>query len=587
MPWDIFRGMILEAQPVTIVFERRMRLRLRISTMRKLRMIKRVLSFVTCSALSIALITNTIAFNNKSSKPANAKTLSEIQQERQANTEKIADLEVQINSLEGNKNQEQQYQNVLNEQIGIIKSNIDLLNAELDQISGNITTAEENIKLLDKTIAEQEVKIADQQKAIEKKVEVFKERLCAMYVSGNEQLASILVGSASFYDMLSRVEMVNRIAANDEKLIDEILGEISTMEQYKADLETEKQNLQLEKESLEASLAQQQASKEEKAGEMVNLYDKMQHTQSEIDRLSFEEQLLSISKEELAQINADLDKEEENIKEEIRKAAEEAQRRYEEEQRKKAEEEARRKAEEERIAREKAEAEEAARIAAQKAEEERLAAEAAAAAAAQRAADAQAAAEAQAAAQRAADAQAAAAAAQAEADRQAAAQAEAEAQAAAQAAQQAGNSIAGRVGASGFMWPVPGFSYITSGVGPRWGRSHNGIDIGDSGIYGAAIVASRSGTVHVGCTTCTHDYGKSGSCGCGGGYGNYVMIYHDGTYTTLYGHMKSVAVSDGQYVEQGDVIGYVGSTGYSTGAHLHFEVRKNGAYDDPENYVSP
>ena len=65
------------------------------------------------------------------------------------------------------------------------------------------------------------------------------------------------------------------------------------------------------------------------------------------------------------------------------------------------------------------------------------------------------------------------------------------------------------------------------------------------------------------------------------------MIYHDGTYTTLYGHMKSVAVTEGQYVEQGQVIGYVGSTGYSTGAHLHFEVRKNGAYDDPENYVSP
>lgn len=552
-------------------------------------MIKRILSFVTCSALSIALITNTTAFNSKSNKTVSAKTLSEIQQERQANNAKIADLEVQIGSLEGNKAQEQQYQNVLNEQIGIIKNNIDLLNSELDQISADITTAEENIKLLDQTIAEQEVKIADQQKAIEKKVEVFKERLCAMYVSGNEQLATILVGSASFYDMLSRVEMVNRIAANDEELIEEILGEIETMEQYKADLETEKQNLELEKESLEASLAQQQASKEEKAGEMVTLYDKMQHTQSEIERLSFEESLLSLSKEELAQINTELDKEEDTIKEQIRKAAEEAQRRYEEEQRRKAEEEARRKAEEERIAAEKAAAEEAARIAAQKAEEERLAAEAAAAAAAQAEAERQAAAqaEAEAAAKRAAEAQAAAAAAQAEADRQAAEKAAAEAKAAEQAAQQAANTIAGRVSSSGFMWPVPGFSYITSGVGPRWGRSHNGIDIGDAGIYGAKIVASRAGTVHIGFTGCTHDYGKSGSCGCGGGYGNYVMIYHDGTYTTLYGHMKSIAVSEGQYVEQGQVIGYVGSTGYSTGAHLHFEVRRNGAYDDPENYVSP
>ena len=558
--------------------------------MKKLRMIKRVLSFVTCSALSIALITNTAAFNSKSGKTVHARTLSDIQQERQANSQKIADLEVQIGSLEGNKAQEQQYQNVLNEQIGFIQSNIDLLNAELDQISGDITNAEANIQLLDQTIAEQEVKIADQQKAIEKKVEVFKERLCAMYISGNEQLASIIVGSASFYDMLSRVEMVNRIAANDEKLIDEILGEISTMEQYKADLETEKQNLELEKANLENSLAQQQASKEEKAGEMVTLYDKMQHTQSEIERLSFEEQLLSMNKDELAQINAELDKEEDTIKEQIRKAAEEAQRRYEEEQRRKAEEEARRKAEEERIAAEKAAAEEAARIAAEKAAAEKAAAEEAARIAAEKkAAEEKAAAEAaaQAAAQRAAEAQAAAEAAQAEADRQAAEKAAAEQAAAEQAAQQAANTIAGRVGASGFMWPVPGFSYISSGVGPRWGRSHNGIDIGDAGIYGAKVVASRSGTVHVGCSSCPHDYAKSGSCGCGGGYGNYVMIYHDGTYTTLYGHMKSVAVTEGQYVEQGQVIGYVGSTGYSTGAHLHFEVRKNGAYDDPENYVSP
>lgn len=555
--------------------------------MKKLRMIKRVLSFVTCSALSIALITNTTAFESRSGKKVYAKTLSEIQQEREANNQKIADLETQIGSLEGNKAKEQQYQNVLNEQIGFIQSNIDLLNSELDQIAGNIANAENNIAVLDQTIADQEVKIDDQQKAIDTKVEIFKERLCAMYVSGNEQLASILVGSASFYDMLSRVEMVNRIAANDEKLINDILSEISTMEKYKAELETEKQNLQLEKAELENSLAQQQASKEAKAGEMVSLYDKMQHTQSEIDRLSFEEKLLSMNKDELAQINAELDKEEDTIKEQIRKAAEEAQRRYEEEQRRKAEEEARRKAEEERIAAEKAAAEEAARIAAERAAAEKAAAEEAARIAAEKAvAEERAAAEvaAQEAARRAEEAQRASEQAAAEAQRQAEEQAAA---AAAQAAQQAANTVAGRVSSSGFMWPVPGFRYITSGVGPRWGRRHNGIDIGDAGIYGAKIVASRSGTVHVGCSSCPHDYGKSGSCGCGGGYGNYVMIYHDGTYTTLYGHMKSVAVTEGQYVEQGQVIGYVGSTGYSTGAHLHFEVRRNGAYDDPENYVSP
>ena len=76
-------------------------------------------------------------------------------------------------------------------------------------------------------------------------------------------------------------------------------------------------------------------------------------------------------------------------------------------------------------------------------------------------------------------------------------------------------------------------------------------------------------------------------CGCGGGYGNYVIISHDGTYSTLYGHLASAAVSVGQYVNQGDVIGYIGSTGWSTGAHLHFEVRVNGSACDPLGYVSP
>ena len=76
-----------------------------------------------------------------------------------------------------------------------------------------------------------------------------------------------------------------------------------------------------------------------------------------------------------------------------------------------------------------------------------------------------------------------------------------------------------------------------------------------------------------------------------GGYGNYVVIYHgkmtDGNaYSTLYGHMRSVATSAGKYVNQGDLIGYVGSTGYSTGPHLHFTMFYNGATVNPMDYVS-
>lgn len=136
-----------------------------------------------------------------------------------------------------------------------------------------------------------------------------------------------------------------------------------------------------------------------------------------------------------------------------------------------------------------------------------------------------------------------------------------------------------------FIWPVPGYYNITYGVGWRWGAYHAGIDISSNGIRGAQIVASDAGTVVQAENSCPHDYGKNGSCGCGGGYGRYCIVDHGNGYMTLYGHMENCIVSVGQKVNQGQTLGYVGSTGFSTGAHCHFEVRLNGAAQDPENYV--
>ncbi len=136
-----------------------------------------------------------------------------------------------------------------------------------------------------------------------------------------------------------------------------------------------------------------------------------------------------------------------------------------------------------------------------------------------------------------------------------------------------------------FIWPVPGYYNITYGVGWRWGAYHAGIDIASSGIRGAQIVASDAGTVVQAENYCPHDYGKSGSCGCGGGYGRHCIVDHGNGYMTLYGHMENCIVKVGDKVNQGQTLGYVGSTGFSTGAHCHFEVRLNGVAQDPENYV--
>ena len=134
-------------------------------------------------------------------------------------------------------------------------------------------------------------------------------------------------------------------------------------------------------------------------------------------------------------------------------------------------------------------------------------------------------------------------------------------------------SINGNIVYSGgqFEWPVPGYYYVSSGYAWRWGRMHNGIDIAGGGISGKPIVAAADGQIITASSS-------------SGGYGNYVMVNHGSGYVTLYGHMTYYCVSVGQYVSAGDVIGYVGSTGNSTGPHLHYEIRVDGSPQDPLNY---
>lgn len=144
------------------------------------------------------------------------------------------------------------------------------------------------------------------------------------------------------------------------------------------------------------------------------------------------------------------------------------------------------------------------------------------------------------------------------------------------------NSVTVTPSGSGFTWPVPGHSALSSVFGEDRGTyGHGAIDIADGSIMGATVVAADSGTVVVSNNSCSHNWAKSGSCGCGGGYGNYVWIDHGNGKATIYGHLTRAVVSQGSTVSKGQVIGYVGSTGWSSGAHLHFECRYNGVKYDP------
>ncbi len=129
----------------------------------------------------------------------------------------------------------------------------------------------------------------------------------------------------------------------------------------------------------------------------------------------------------------------------------------------------------------------------------------------------------------------------------------------------------------GFRWPLDSsFNYLTTLFGyDAWrGGNHYGIDVGDAGIGGCNIYAAQGGTVIT----------AYGDGGYHGGFGNYVIIDHGNGVSTLYAHCSGVTVYEGQTVNKGDVIGYVGSTGWSTGNHLHFEVRVNGVSQNPLNY---
>lgn len=129
-------------------------------------------------------------------------------------------------------------------------------------------------------------------------------------------------------------------------------------------------------------------------------------------------------------------------------------------------------------------------------------------------------------------------------------------------------------GVDGYIWPTNNTRLVTSPYGERWCpfhgyESHNGADIGAA--RGSAVLAAKSGRVI--------------QAGWNGGYGISVMIAHDDGITTLYGHMDGCSVSVGQTVSQGETIGICGSTGNSTGAHIHYTMYKNGSTIDPLPYL--
>ena len=456
---------------------------------------------------------------------------------------KQAELDKKIEATKDDINAEQQNLDAIREQIVTVQQTILTL-------SDSISETKAEVSVLEDSIAEKEIQVEEKHEQIVEGVGDFKVRLRSMYVAGNNSYSDIIVGASDFYDMLMKIELVKRVAEHDDQMIDDLIVLKNQYEADEADLNAQKQSLEAKQEDLE-NKKQTHEQQRDKLQELFNA------SESTLETLNNDKQIqennLAIIEQEQQQFERDLEnliKKRQEIKDEEEKKRQEEERKRQEEERLRQEEE-RRKQEEERKRQE---------------EEKRKQEEAKKAQAAEGDDD------------------------EDDEDESDSSSDSGDTYVPPKPVNSGDlNAAYGYEDKSRFTWPVPGHYNVSFGFGYRNSGSlvgyHGGIDIYDSDIYGAEIVAADDGEVILAENYCTHDFGKNYSCGCGGGYGRYVIIEHDGGYYTLYGHQCEVIVSVGQYVKKGQVIGYVGSTGHSTGPHLHFEVRIGTERQDPSGYV--
>lgn len=401
--------------------------------------------------------------------------IDELEQKKEENEQQIANLQATLDQKENDINAQELYQATLTEKITLQE---ETLAVTMDMIEA----LDDKIAALDADIASLETDIANKEAEVEQDMEEFKLRLRAMYITGNDSLASVLSGSTDFYDILAKTELVSRLIQYDQELFDRLNEEIESLNDSKDALVYAKQLQENDKADLELTKTEYETALQE-------LNDDYAETDYIINMLEAQQQEFENQLEDAQTLQEQYDAEIESVTLQKQEAI--------------------------------------------RAEEERK--------------------------------------------RQEAAQ---------QGTQyEAAYTYTGEA----FLWPAGNFVYISSGYGARWGSTHRAIDIAGAGIHNSPVYAAADGMVITASQTCSHDYG--GFCGCGMTYGNYVTLDHGAddtgtSYATRYAHLSSLAVSEGQIVQRGDIIGYVGSTGNSTGYHLHFEVIKNGSRVNPMDYFN-
>ncbi|MFR4476374.1 MAG: hypothetical protein ACLT3Y_03625 [Ruminococcus callidus] len=264
----------------------------------------------TSAALCLSILAAGVAANWTPVKdiPVSAKTLAELQEERKSNEAKIAEKQKQLDSLQTNLKEKEAYQKTLQEKITLQQENLDIVSEELDRIAKSIDETTQQISQ-----AEDDIKVMEADIAIG--LDEFKMRLRAMYVQGNDSLASALVGATDFYDLLSKYELMSRVANHDNQLVNDLKDKLETCNAKKAELETEKSDL-------ESQQKDQQAKKEEFKAAIEDLQQTYSETDEAKEQMQRQKEQLNGDVTTLKENNKALDAEEDQIKAAIAAAAE-------------------------------------------------------------------------------------------------------------------------------------------------------------------------------------------------------------------------------------------------------------------------
>ena len=404
-----------------------------------------------------------------------ATTQAELEALIQQNKEDIKDLEDKIAATEGDIADNEEKQGYYYSKLLLEQESIDLLNNKLYVKEGEIADKELEIAGVETVIAETEKQIEEKKAEIVRldaqnkdNIYRFGQIIRTMYINNTDDVINVIAGSADFYDIFVKTEMMQSASEMNYEFMQQLLDDIHQLEEDQAQLEKDVEQLEKDKADLEQQKKDLEAEwtllDEEKAyanqlaaqytSEYNNITSKISNLESLKDQYNYE---ISVSMSEIEAYEKEID-------EIIRRA--------------------------------------------------QLA---------------------------------------------------------------ASNSVVYDNGE--WQWPLdPKFTLITTyfGYDPWRGGNHGAIDVGNGGINGANIYAMKGGEVIVAKTTYTPGYD----------YGMYVVIDHGNGYQSLYAHCSAIYVTVGQMVNKGDTIAAVGSTGWSTGPHLHFEIRKDGSRVDPLQYVA-